>query len=211
MISFLEGIIEHYGDKYVILNAGGVGYKVIVSPKLLNILSKPTLTVKTVGVGFDPEPVEGSKRVRLFVHSRLNMREGTFDIYGFKEKSDLDLFYLVTGVSGIGPKGAMNVLASIDPKELKTAVVNEDSGYLKKISGLGSKIAQRLVLELKNKVDYIDSADVGNLDLGREGQAMDALIVLGYSAYQAKEALKDAGGDTLEEKVRGALKILAKK
>src|SRR3989344_5231506 len=170
MISFLEGTIEHLGEKYVVLSTGGVGYKVIVVPKLLNILSKSTLPVKGK-VDFDPEPVEGSKTVRLFIHSQLNMREGTFDMYGFQNKEDLELFHLVTSVNGIGPKSAMGILSTIEPKHLKAAVMNEDADYLKKVSGLGPKTAQRLILELKNKIDYLDVGDMQGIDLGQEGQA----------------------------------------
>src|SRR3989344_3768078 len=146
MISFLEGIIKYFGDKYVILNAGGIGYKVIVSPKVSNILSKST------------------NKVKLFTHSQLNMREGTFDMFGFENKEDLELFNLLTTVSGIGPKGAMNILSVVESKHLKAAVINEDSDYLKKVSGLGSKTSSRLILELKNKMDHIDLGDMAGID-----------------------------------------------
>src|SRR3990167_7953359 len=196
MISFLEGTIEHLGDKYVILSTGGIGYKVIVVPKLLNILSKTSEVVNPI---------------KLFIHSQLNMREGTFDMYGFSEKEDLELFNLITSVNGIGPKSAMNILATVEPKHLKAAVVNEDANYLKKVSGLGPKTAQRLILELKNKVDHLEMGDVGDIDLGQEGQATEALLALGYSPSQAKDALKEAKGDTLEKRVREALRLLGKK
>jgi len=192
MISFLEGKIEYLGDKFVVLNAGGIGYRVHIIPKLVNSLSKSQDVVK------------------LHIHSQLNMREGTFDMYGFDKKEDLDLFHLLTTVSGIGPKGAQNILSVIEPSHLKAAIVNENADYLRKMSGLGVKTAQRLVLELKNKIDYIETA--GNkIDLGQEGQATEALLVLGYSQSQAKDALKDAKGVTLQERVREALKILGKK
>ena len=210
MISFLEGKIEHLGDKYVILSTGGIGYKVIVSPKLLNILSKSTLPVKGK-VDFDGEPVESIERVKLFTHSQLNMREGTFDMYGFQNKEDLELFHMLTRVSGIGPKGAMNVLSVVEPKHLKAAVVNEDADYLKRVSGLGPKTASRLILELKNKLDHIDMGDMKGVDLGQDGQATEALLVLGYSTNQAKGALKEAKGKTLEERVREALRLLGKR
>src|SRR3989344_4571255 len=193
MISYLEGKLEHLGDKYVNLNTGAIGYKVIVVPKVLNILSKSTAPVK------------------LFTHSQLNMREGTFDMYGFQNKEDLEFFHLLTSVSGIGPKGAMNVLSVVEPKHLKAAVVNEDVDYLKRVSGLGPKTASRLILELKNKVDHIDMGDMRGVDLGQDGQATEALLVLGYSAGQAKEALKEAKGKTLEERVREALRLLGKR
>ena len=193
MISFLEGTIEHIGDKYAILNTGGIGYKVIVSPKVLLMLSKNKAEVKA----------------KLFVHSQLNMREGTFDMYGFAKKEDLDLFHLLTTVSGIGPKGAQTILSAVEPSHLKQAIVNEDADYLKKVSGLGAKTASRLVLELKGKVDHI--ASLAGVNLSEEGQATEALLSLGYNPTQAKEALKLAKGDTLQEKVRSALQILGKR
>ena len=148
------------------------------------------------------------------------MREGTFDMYGFQEKGDLELFNMITSVNGIGPKSAMNILATVEPKHLKAAVVNEDADYLKKVSGLGPKTAQRLILELKNKIDYLDvGGDMKGVDLGQEGQATEALLALGYSQYQAKEALKEALQQakgkqkelTLEERVREALRLLGRR
>jgi len=192
MISFLEGTIENTGDKYAVLNTGGIGYKVILSPRVLNTVAK----------------IEG--KVKLHIHSQMNMREGTFDMYGFDKKEDLDLFHLLTTVSGIGPKGAQNILAAVDPSHLKAAVVNEDVDYLKKTSTLGPKTAQRLILELKGKLDHINIGTAG-IDLSQDGQATEALLSLGYSASEAKEALKDAKGATLQERVRHALQILAKK
>ena len=197
MISFLEGKIEHLGDKYVIISTGGIGYKVKVVPKLLNILTKNQADVK--------------ESVKLFIHSQLNMRDGVFDMYGFQGKEDLELFNLITSVNGIGPKGAMNILATVEAKHLKAAVINEDANYLKNVSGLGPKTAQRLILELKNKVDHLEMGDMAGVDLGQEGHALEALMALGYGQYQAKEALKEVKGDTLQERVRNALKLLGRK
>jgi len=196
MISFLEGTIEYRGDKYIILNTGGIGYKVTISPKSLNIVSKSSPNVN---------------KVKLFVHSQLNMRDGTFDMYGFQNKEELELFNLVTSVNGIGPKSAMGILSAVEPKHLKAAVINNDADYLKKVSGLGPKMAQRLILELKNKVDHLDIGDIGGVDLGQEGQAMEALLALGYSQSQAKDALQETKGETLEKRVREALRLLSKK
>jgi len=193
MISYLEGKIEYLGDKFVILNTGGIGYKVNIVPKLLNSLS-------------ESKPI-----VKLFTHSQLNMREGVFDIYGFDKREDLELFHLLISVSGIGPKNALNIMSSVEPKHLKAAVVNNDPDYLKKISGLGPKTAQRLIMELQNKVDYLEIGDMKGMDLGQEGEAMEALVALGYTLSQAKDALKeDAKGKTLEQRVREALKLLGK-
>ncbi|MBI2064640.1 MAG: Holliday junction branch migration protein RuvA [Candidatus Yanofskybacteria bacterium] len=209
MISFLEGKIEHLGDKYVILSTGGIGYKVIVAPKLLNILSNSTLPVKDVDPVKSPSATTGL--IKLFVHSQLNMREGTFDMYGFQDKEDLELFNLITSVNGIGPKSAMNILATVEAKHLKAAVINEDANYLKKVSGLGPKTAQRLILELKNKVDHLEMGDMAGVDLGQEGHALEALMALGYGQYQAKEVLKEVKGENLQDRVRNALKLLGRK
>src|SRR3989344_5420223 len=137
MISFLEGTIEHLGDKYVILSTGGIGYRVILSPRVLNMVANRKPSVKTAG---DPDHVEGKQKIRLYIHTQMNMREGTFDMYGFDKKADLDLFHLLTTVSGIGPKGAQNILSSVEPLHLKAAVVNQDADYLKKVSTLGPKV-----------------------------------------------------------------------
>ncbi len=192
MISFVDGTIEYTGDRFVIVSAGGIGYRVTVVPKLLASLSKT------------------KDKVKLFVHAQMNVREGTFDLYGFNDRDDLDLFNLLTSVSGIGPKNAMHILSSIEPNHLKAAIVNEDADYLRKVSNLGQKTAQRLVLELKNKIDYLD---LGGVDLGQEAHAIDALVSLGYSQGQAKEALQAVPKKTegLPERVKEALKILGKK
>jgi Holliday junction DNA helicase RuvA len=204
MISFLEGTIEYSGDKFIILNAGGIGYRVNIIPKLLNSLSKNKALVN----GSNGEP---NQKIKLHIHSQLNMREGTFDMYGFDKREDLDLFHLLISVSGIGPKNALGIMSSVEPKHLKAAVINNDPDYLKKISGLGPKTAQRLILELQNKVDYLETGDMKGMDLGQEGEAMEALVALGYTLSQAKDALKeDAKGQTLEQRVRDALKLLGK-
>jgi len=204
MISYLEGTIEYSGDKFLVLNAGGIGYKVNIIPKLLNSLSESKALVN--GSTSSPRPT-----VRLHIHSQLNMREGTFDMYGFDNREDLELFHLLISVSGIGPKNALNIMSSVEPKHLKAAVVNNDPDYLKKISGLGPKTAQRLIMELQNKVDYLEIGDMKGMDLGQEGEATEALLTLGYTLSQAKDALKeDAKGKTLEQRVREALKLLGK-
>jgi Holliday junction DNA helicase RuvA len=193
MISFIEGTIEYRSDKFIIVNAGGIGYRVTIAPKTLNSLTKK------------------DEKVKLFLHSQLNMREGTFDMYGFTKREDIDLFHLLTSVQGIGPKNAMNIMSTVEAKHIKAAVVNEDPDYLKKVSGLGPKTAQRLVLELKNKVDYLDLGDMSADQLSQESQATEALLALGYSQAQANEALKDLKADNLQDRVREALKILSKR
>ncbi len=194
MLGFIEGTVEHIGDKQAIIAAGGIGYPITLAPKILASLS----------INSDP--------VKIFIHSKMNTREGTFDYYGFTKMQDLELFRLLTSVSGMGPKTAMQVLSTVEPRHLKEAVANEDPKALRAISGLGLKTAQRLVVELAGKLDYIDAtgSDLGALDM--ESQALEALMSLGYSQTQAKDALKETQTITdLSAKVRKALQLLAKK
>src|SRR3989304_10330164 len=130
MIGFIQGTIEDCGDRHAVIWAGGIGYAVTMVPKILNSLSKNQ----------DP--------VKVFVFSKMNPREGTFEYYGFTKPEDLELFRTLTSGSGMGPKTALQVLGTVEPRHLKEAVVNEDPQALKKISGLGTKLCQRLVVEL---------------------------------------------------------------
>lgn len=194
MIGFVEGTVEHIGDKQAIIAAGGIGYAITLAPKILASLSN----------------IQGP--VKVFVHSKMNTREGTFDLYGFTKIQDLELFRILTSVSGMGPKTAMQVLSTVEPRHLKEAVANEDPQALRKISGLGLKTSQRLVVELAGKLDYIETtgSDLGALDM--ESQALEALMSLKYSLTQAKDALKETQNITnLSDKVRKALQLLAKK
>lgn len=211
MISFLEGTIEHLGDKFVILNAGGVGYRLTVVPKLVNILSKINSSVKDEVDSGSGRGSTAKPTIKLFVHSQMNPREGTFDLYGFQKPVELEIFNMLKSVSGIGPKSAIHILSVVEPGHLKAAVLNDDADYLKKVSGLGPKTAHRLILELKNKVDYLDIIGDGNVDLNQESQALDALMSLGYSFSVAKSALKEVKADTLQGRVKETLKILSKK
>ena len=194
MISYIEGIVVATGASYAVISAGGIGYRVTILPKILSILSK------------------SKDNVKLFIHSRMNLREGTHDMYGFTKREDLDLFELLTSVPGLGPKTAMNVLATVEPKHLKQAVVAEDAALLRRVSGLGPKTAQRLIVELQNKLDYLILTDQDATDLDQESQAMEALQALGYNQAQAKDALKAVPktAATVQERVRLALKLLGK-
>jgi holliday junction DNA helicase RuvA len=202
MIGFIHGTVEHIGDRQVIITTGGLGYAITVVPKILATLSK------------------NQDNVKLFIFSKMNPREGTFDYYGFTKPHDLELFKTLISVSGLGPRTAMQVLSTVEPRHLKQAVAQEDPQSLRKISGLGLKIAQRLVVELAGKLDYIETtgSDLGALD--QEAQALEALISLGYSQSQAKDALKAVANSThegqeaptdLSDQVRKALQNLAKK
>ncbi|HTP57061.1 MAG TPA: Holliday junction branch migration protein RuvA [Candidatus Paceibacterota bacterium] len=194
MIGFIEGMVQHVGDRSAIIAAGGLGYPITMVPKILASLTN----------------IQGP--VKFFVYSKMNPREGTFDYYGFTKPDDLELFKALISVSGLGPKTAMQVLSTVEPRHLKEAVAAEDPQALRKISGLGTKTCQRLVVELAGKLDYIETtgSDLGRLD--EEAQALEALMALGYSQTQAKDALHDVGDAAdLSDRVRKALQRLGKK
>jgi len=173
------------------LDVGGVGYKIFCSSQTLKELTnKPT-----------------DKKVKLFIH--LHIREGVLDLYGFPTSEELEFFEQLISVSGIGPKVGLSVMALASVKTLKQAIASGQKSLLTKVSGIGSKTAERIILELKNKVAALVSEVK---QLSSDSDAIDALVSLGYTARQAREALekvpdKVAGAG---KRVREALKILGK-
>jgi len=139
MIGFLEGKIELNTERYVVINVNSVGYKVFIS----------TATFKNL-----PEKDE---KVKL--HTHLHVREDVMELYGFLSIKELEFFELLISISGIGPKGALNILNVASVDTLKRAIVNEESSILTKVSGIGKKTAEKIILELK-KVWAITSNDI---------------------------------------------------
>ena len=195
MISYLSGVIKDILENTVIIDVGGVGYRVVIPERLQNSLSKK------------------GEKINLYIYSSIHVREGTLEMYGFKDLAELRFFELLITVSGIGPKHAQNILSSVDLQTLQLAIVQGDDTYLKKVSGIGGKTAQRMILELKTKVMTQNLSASETRDLGVEGEIIDALVALGYSTYQAREALKEVSkkSKNIEDKVKEALRILGKK
>lgn len=189
MIGFIEGKIELTTDKFVIVNVNGVGYKVFIS---LN-------TFKNL-------PKKGEK-VKLYTY--LYVRENVMDLYGFLNQEELEFFELLVSVSGIGPKGALAILTVASVKTLKRAIISGESEILTKVSGIGKKMAGKIVLELKNKIEDVS---IEGEKISYDGEAIDALVALGYKLSEARDALRKIPEDIKEvgEKVKQALKILGK-
>lgn len=189
MISFLEGAVEFKGEKFaVIKTASGVGYKVFLREDILQKI---------------PEKTE---KVKLWTH--YHVREDTAALYGFLHLSELDLFEKLIGISGIGPKGAMGVLGMAPVDTLKKAIASGDTSYLTRVSGIGRKIAEKIVLELKDKLAGKNA--LADPALQEEADAIDALIALGYSQREARDALARVPDDVTDARARikGALKRL---
>lgn len=189
MIGSLKGTIILKTDKFLILETEtGVGYKINVSPE--NFL----LTKK-----------EGDK-IFLWIHTHV--KEDALELFGFLDYKELVLFEMLISVSGIGPRSALVILSVATVETLATAISTGDISYLTKISGIGKKTAEKIILELRDKLEPTDEGG----SLQEELDALEALKSLGYSQAEAREALKQIPADTdTNTKVKEALKILGRK
>lgn len=193
MISFLEGSIEFKGTKFVIVKTdGGVGYKVFLSEETLHKISEKGASVK------------------LWTH--LQVREDALELYGFLNFAELDLFQTLNSISGIGPKSALGVLNIAPVDTIKKAIAAGDTSYLTRVSGIGKKIAEKIVLELRDKMAG-KGINVEAPELKEEADALEALVSLGYSQREAREALQAVPREILgaEQRVKAALKKLGRK
>jgi holliday junction DNA helicase RuvA len=170
MIASLSGTVKATSINSAVIDVGGVGILVNVSPRLSASL--------TVGLS-------------AHLHTTLIVREDALTLYGFESSSDRELFEVLQTVTGIGPKVAQSALSVFDAPEIVSAIVNEKASALEKIPGLGKKGAQRLILELKEKVKTFSSASVQSTTLGgnwRE-QVSEALLNLGFNSRDTQDAL----------------------
>lgn len=192
MFYYLKGFVAHKGDNFIALDVGGVGYKVYTS---INNLSR----------------VNNNDECKFFTYAHI--REDIFDIYGFLTDEELSFFEMLISVSGVGPKAALSILSLLTPSDIVSAIIMGDAKAISRAPGVGSKIAQRIILELKNKVSENDilSPTGGDdfLSIDSSNQAVAALMSLGYSATDAKRAVISVEGATsVEETIKLALKNL---
>lgn len=190
MIAYLEGkIIGKNKNSVVILTANGVGYEVFVMPALLAKLQTGGLAK---------------------LHTFFQVREDSQDLYGMESKNELEFFKLLISVSGVGPKSALHIMALGDIEEIQNAIGKKDLAFLTKVSGIGKKIAERIVVELKDKLTILEKTD--GYQGTKLGDIMDALTGLGYSVIEAREAVKQIKDTTdTGAALKEALKILNKK
>ncbi len=192
MISQLQGTVVEKNLRSIVLDVNGVGYKIFVTPETLEIVSKQKVEV-------------------VRVHTYLAVRENALDLYGFMDRENLEFFELLITISGIGPKTAMGILSSATVTTIKTAIHSGDSSHLTKVGGIGKKIAEKIILELKEKIP--DFSEDGTNNLQGETDALEALTSLGYSEHEARVTLRKLPKDisNASERVKQALKILGTK
>lgn len=185
MIGSLTGTLRAVGEDAVLLEVGGVGYEIAVLPSLR--------TEATVGAS-----------VTLRTH--LHVREDSLALYGFTEQYELSFFLMLIDVPGVGPRSAMSILAAAPPEMLARAVRSGEVGVLTKVSGIGRKTAERIVTELRSRLEreYPADAEEGSMP---HGDVVEALIALGFARSQAREAARTVPKDiaSLEEALRLAL------
>lgn len=187
MIASLEGVVTAIGSNYLVVVVGGVGLRVHVTDSVLHHLGGP------------------GARVRLFTH--LHVRENDLALYGCTTQEELELFQLLVGVSGIGPKMALTMLSFLSPERLRTAVAAEQVEVLAQVPGVGPKTARRIIFQLKDKL-ALEVFETASPMTDQDTEVIAALTALGYSVVEAQTALQSLPRDTdmsIEERIRLAL------
>ena len=186
MIYFLRGKIAAKDKNLVVLETGGVGYEIYVGKKFLDKLKI-------------------NEEIKIFVY--LYLRQDSLELYGFEKESELKYFKTLNNITRIGPKIALKILSLVKIENLERAVLDNDINFLTEISGIGKKNAQRIILELKEKIKGSPSL----VDNKERKTLFEALKKLGYSQEQIREVINEIKQDLpLEEKIKEAIKILSR-
>ncbi len=186
MIAYIKGEVAWIEEERIVLESGNIGYNIMMPAS-----------------SFDTQDLMG-KEVKIYTH--LNVREDAMQLYGFLNLDELKTFRLLLGVNGIGPKAALGILSGLTTDELRFAVLSDDVKTISKAPGIGKKTAQKLILELKDKID-LEGAFETEQEHGRETEgkmeskeenaakkdAVDALTALGYSSTEALRAVRQTG------------------
>jgi Holliday junction DNA helicase RuvA len=195
VIASLEGQVGGIGGDSLVIEVGGVGYRVFASPALL---------------------ASAATGAPIKVHTYHVVREDQQALYGFRTTEELGFFTLLLTVTGVGPKVALAIVGSRPTADLQLAILQQDQAVLVGIPGIGKKLAERIIFELKEKVAAAGTAAVAGLPAGvsaDEGEVVAALLALGYSSAEARVAARRALADptvgpSLEDRVKGALRTL---
>ncbi len=194
MIGYLEGEIIKKYDRRCILKCGPLGYRIFMANSALSKLQ------------------ENSDTVKVFTYP--HQREDTQELYGFLNPEELELFEMLITVSGVGPKSALTLVDEVPFEMLVASIIKGEEGVLRKVSGIGQRTAQKIIIDLKNKALALATVatEAASQTVSEDADILEALQSLGYSAYQAREAVKKIPQDVkgVERRVEEALKLLAK-
>ena len=203
MYSYIKGTLVNKKEDQIVIDCNNIGYRIFVPLSVLDAI-----------------PEVGSL---ITIYTYLHVREDAMLLYGFLSDEDKEMFKLLINVSGIGPKGALSILSAMTPDELRFAIVSDDDKAITKANGIGKKIAQKLIIELRDKIDLSDvltgSRDndaamaVNNSSLNdSRNEAIEALISLGYSSTESFKAVSNVNiieSMNTEDVLKEALKKLA--
>ncbi len=193
MIGYLEGEIIKKYDKRCILKCGTLGYRVFIGNTALGKLQ------------------EKGELVKVFTYPYL--RENTQELYGFLSSEELELFEMLITVSGVGPKSALTLADEIPFDLLVAGIAQGEENILRRVSGIGQKIAQKIIIDLKKPILALYNSGAGaSANISEDADILDALKGLGYSSYQAREALRQIPQEIkgVERRIEEALKLLSK-
>lgn len=198
MIAFIKGTMIRAEENSVIIENNGIGYRVFACGRDISRI------------------VNGSE---VFLHTYMNVREDAMQLFGFLSAEDLEVFRLLLGVNGIGPKAALGVLSGMTANDLRFAVLSDDIKTLSTAPGIGKKTAQKLILELKDKFSLQDAFEeklalteaAGTAADNNQEEAIQALMALGYSGSDALKAVRAAAADNMstEDILKAALKRMS--
>ncbi len=184
MYAYLKGTIEYKYSDHIIVEVNGVGYNVFY----------PTGRIAAL-------PPIGSS---ITIYTYTSVREDAFQLYGFENMDDKELFCLLTGVSGVGPKAGMNLLSELTASQIRMAIITGDTKTLSKAQGIAKKTAERIIVDLKSKMSLDDESAVSGIVpddtavVAEENEAVEALVALGYPLKDARAAVAKAIGDKAE-------------
>ena len=198
MLAYIKGSLEIKAKNYIVIDVSGLGYKVFMAEN----------AIESIG--------EIGEIIKVFTYYRV--REDDISIYGFSSIEELRMFEFLISVSGVGAKSAITILSNIEPSSFALAVVSDDVNSLKKLPGIGAKSAQRIILELKDKVknmndlEIISSTEEVNIKNENIEELVSALQVLGYTRKEVENIVPkmNCENETLETMIKKALVLLSK-
>jgi len=195
MYEYIKGIFKSIEKEYIVIECGNIGYKIFTSGSTISNI--PAI----------------DQQVKIYTHQIV--REDFIGLYGFLTREEISMFNLLISINGVGPKAALSLMSIANVSTLKYAIITDDDKLITKAPGIGKKIAQRIILELKDKINIEDAmpngATINHIDIDNEklSEAVGALIALGYSDKEAEKAVEKADrSKSVEDIIKECLKIL---
>jgi holliday junction DNA helicase RuvA len=182
MISRIEGIVVFKGDRFAVIDVQGVGYKVFMAPEILR------------------NNTEEHETIVVWIHTHV--KEDLLDLYGFPSFAEMKFFETLISVSGVGPKSALGILGVAPLDTLKRAIASGETAYLTKVSGIGKRVAEKIIVELRDKLGGESMSDEMRITVQGDADVVDALLSMGYGQREARDVLQHIPSDISETKKR---------